>query len=195
MHQGDKAQATDKITAAVLKNSQFEDNLKPHGVYVFRCYDADGNLKWEDTIDNLITTVGKNHMLDTELAGSAYTAAWYLGLISNVSYTTGPAAADTMASHGGWTEAGGTNAPAYSQGTRVAPSFNAASGGVKATSAAVSFSISSGSSVIVKGAFLNSVSTKDGTTGTLLSVGLFSGGDKTVSSGDTLTSTYQLTLT
>jgi hypothetical protein len=81
------------------------------GTYEVWCVGPDGVEKWRDTIDNVVTTVGKNHMLDTELAGAAYTVTGpFLGLISSVSFTA-TAAADTMASHGGWTEAGVTNAP------------------------------------------------------------------------------------
>lgn len=188
----EKLTAIDGTGALVASILGVCDSLGVKGTYIAECRNAEGELQWSDTFDNLVTTVGKNFLLDTILGGSAYTAAWYMGLISNVSYTTGANAADTMASHGGWTEAGAANTPSYSQATRPAPAFSAASGGIKATSAAVTFSINGGAGVIVKGAFINSVSTKDGTTGTLLSAGTFTGGDKTVSSGDTLTVTYQL---
>lgn len=145
-------------------------------------------LKWKDSIENVVTTVGKNNMLDNHLAGSSYTAAWFMGLISSVSYTTGPAAGDTMASHGGWTE--DTN---YAAATRPAPSFSAASGGSKATSSNVSFSMNA--TATIKGCFINSVSTKGGTTGTLFSAGLFTGGDQPVVNGNTLNVSYTATLT
>ena len=90
---------------------------------------------------------------------------------------------DTSASHGGWTED-----QSYSQGTRPAPSFAAASGGSKSTSVAVAFSINAG--VTIKGCFLISNSTKGGTTGVLFSAGLFSGGDKILGNGDTLNVSY-----
>lgn len=147
--------------------------------------------KWNDRAVNLVTTVGKNLGLDTILAGSSYTAAWFVGLISNTSYTA-VAVGDTMASHSGWLEAGIANAPTYSQGTRPAPSWSAASAGSKSTSAALTFSITSTGTV--KGCFLNTVSTKDGTTGTLYSAGLFTGGDKVLANGDTLSVTYTATL-
>lgn len=145
-------------------------------------------LKWKDQAKNVVTTVGKNHMLDNQLAGSSYTAAWFMGLISSVSYTTGPVAGDTMASHGGWTEDQN-----YSAGTRPAPSFSAASGGSKATSSNVSFSMNA--TATIKGCFLNTVSTKGGTTGTLFSAGLFTGGDQPVVNGNTLNVSYTATLT
>lgn len=144
--------------------------------------------KWTDTVHNLVTTAGKNDLLDKYLAGSAYTATWYLGLIASTSYT-GVAAGDTMGSHAGWLEAGSANAPIYSQGARPTAAWSAASGGSKALSAALAYTIATTGGT-VKGCFLTSVSTKDGTTGILYSAGLFSGGDKVVAVGDTLNVSY-----
>lgn len=153
--------------------------------------------KWTDTIHNLVTTVGKNHILDNYLAGSAFTTVGpYMGLISNVSWSA-VNAADTMSSHAGWTEAGGTNAPTYTS-PRKTLAFNSASAGVKALSSNPAYAITSGSNVIIKGAFVatgsGALSTIDNTAGTLLSAGAFSGGDKTVSNGDSLTVSWQLGL-
>ena len=167
------------------KNLNDSESLNLHGVFHLECFDKNGNLKWKRDIKNLVTTVGKNDALDKYLEGSAYTAAWYLGLISSTSYTTGPAAGDTSASHGGWAEDQN-----YSQATRPAPSWSAASGGSKATSANVAFSINA--TTTIKGAFLITNSTKGGTTGILFSAGTFSGGDEAVNNGDTLNCTYTL---
>lgn len=143
--------------------------------------------KWATEFENTVTTVGKNLALDTLLAGSAYTVTGpYLGLISSASYSA-IAAADTMSSHAGWLEAGSANAPTYTRPRKTA-AFNAASGGSKATSAALAYSITSTGTV--KGAFLvlgtGAVTQIDSTAGTLYSAGLFAGGDRAVQSGDTL---------
>ncbi len=168
-----------------------QEKLTLKGVFKFECHDADGNLRWKDEVRNTVVTVGKNDMLDKYLAGSSYTAAFYLGLISSTSYSA-IAAGDTMSSHAGWFEAGNANTPAYSQSTRPAPTFAAASAGSKATSASVTFSITSNGTA--KGSFLTTVSTKDGTTGILFSAGLFTQGDRAVITGDTLSGTYTLTI-
>lgn len=133
---------------------------------------------------NLVTNVGRNFALDTIFRGSAYTAACNLGLKG----TGSAAAGDTQASHAGWSEVGGTNAPAYT-GNRKTITFAAASG-QSITHTAVTYAFTS--SGTVAGAFMNLAgsSTKDNTTGTLFSAGDFTGGSRSVGNGDTLDVTY-----
>lgn len=147
--------------------------------------------QWREQKCNTIMTAGKNDLLDKYLAGSSYTATWYMGLISSSGYSA-IAAGDTSSSHAGWTEGGGGTAPTYSQSTRPAPAFASASGGSKATNANVVFSITGTGTA--KGGFLISVSTKDGTTGVLFSAGLFTQGDRAVVNGDTINGGYTLSV-
>ncbi len=149
-------------------------------------------VKWEDKIENLVTTAGKNDALDKYLAGSSYTAAFYIGLISSVSYSS-VNVANTMASHAGWLEAGGANVPIYSEGSRPTAAWSSASAGSKAFSSARTFTIATTGGT-VKGCFLTTNATKDGTTGILYSAGLFSGGDKVVAVADVLNVTYTASL-
>ena len=173
------------------KNTKISEQMHVIGEYAAELFDKDGKLKWREVFPNLVTTQGKNYLLDNGLAGSAFTAAYYLGLISSVTYTA-IAAADTAASHTGWTEAGATNAPAYS-GTRKTAVWSAASAGAKALSSPLSFTFTSAGTI--KGAFLNTIATVDATTGFLYSAGLFAGGDRAgIVSGDILNVSYQTSL-
>tara|TARA_R110000868_G_scaffold126509_2_gene333664 strand:+ start:3163 stop:3726 length:564 start_codon:yes stop_codon:yes gene_type:complete len=184
----DKISATDKVEAATKYNTMPADSMGIGGYYTATCHGADGQLKWTDVIENLVVTVGRNFTLDTTL-GNVAGGAVVMGLKG-----TGTAvAADTQASHASWLEVGLANAPTYA-GNRPTPSFSAASAGSKATSSAVSFSITSTGTVA--GCFINigGSATKDNTTGTLFSAGDFSS-SKSVVSGDTIAVTYTASLT
>lgn len=188
----ENARATDAVGATFRMNEGIHESARATGVYEAVLRDKDGNVKWEDVIENVVTTPGRNLALDTFLAGSAYTVTGpFMGLISSVSFGAGPVAADTMSSHAGWTEAGNANAPQYTAPRKIA-AWNAASGATKALSAGLVFSFTAAGTV--KGAFLaygaGAVSTIDNTAGTLYSAGLFAGGDRTVASTDTLTISY-----
>jgi hypothetical protein len=142
--------------------------------------------KWEDEIENLITNVGANDILDKYLKGSSYTQTIRMGLKG-----TGSAAnADTQASHAGWLEQGGTNAPTYT-GNRPSITMGSASGR-SSVSPATSFAITSSGTVF--GCFINNggSATKDDTSGVLFSAGDFTGGSRAVANLDTLQVTYTL---
>ncbi len=152
-------------------------------------------VKWDQLAPNVVTTVGANLALDTILAGSSYSVTGpYMGLIGAVSYTGVPVIADTMASHGTWTEAGTTNAPTYT-GPRKTVAWSAASAKSKSPSSAPVFAITGTGTA--KGVFLvygtGAVSTIDSTAGVLYSAGLFTGGDQAVVNTNTLTITYAAT--
>lgn len=184
----DNISATDFCEAATKYNTTPSDEMSIHGYYTAICYDAQGNVKWEEPIVNLVTTVGKNLTLDTILGNSA-AGAVVMGLKG-----TGTAnVADTQASHATWDEVGLANDPTYS-GDRKTPTFSAASSGSKTTSSAVSFSITSTGTVA--GCFINigGSATIDNTTGTLFSAGDFAS-SKSVVNGDSIAVTYTATLT
>jgi hypothetical protein len=142
-----------------------------------------------EVFHNLINTVGKNDLLDKYLLGSSYTQTIRMGLKGAGS----AAAGDTQASHAGWTERGGTNAPAYT-GNRKDVTMGSAAAGVS-TSPTQAFAITSSGNV--DGCFINNggSATKDNTTGVLFSAGDFTGGAKTVANLDTLNVVYTLTAT
>jgi hypothetical protein len=177
----EKIHVVDSAGAGVGRNGSASEDLHATGVYHVTCVGADGQVKWEDKIQNLVTTVGKNDLLDKYLTGATYTATWYLGLVDGATTPT-YAAGDTAASHAGWSESS-----AYSNASRPTPSWNAASSGSKSTTA-TAFNING--TATIAGTFLISNNTKGGTTGVLYSAGSFTGGNKSVANGDTLNVTY-----
>jgi hypothetical protein len=100
--------------------------------------------------------------------------------------------ADTQASHASWLEVGLANLPTY-LGTRKTPVFGAAVAGVKSTSTPVVFTMTGAGTIA--GCFINigGSATIDNTTGLLFSAGDFTAGSKTVTSGDTLSVSYDAT--
>jgi len=147
--------------------------------------------KWDVSQSNLVTTAGLTDILDKYFKGSSYTAAWFCGLVSSVSFSAYNAA-DTMSSHSGWLEAGGTNAPTYT-GNRPALTFGTASAGSLATSSASSFTFTGAGTV--KGMFATTVTTKDGTTGVLYNAVNFTGGDRIVANTDVVNVSVTFTAT
>ena len=185
----DHSTAGETIGASIIANNGVASSAAGGGVYHVQCFDKDGNLKWEDKAPNLVVNQGLKDMNDKYFSGAAYTAAWYLGLVTGPGSGTTFAAGDTLASHAGWTEF--TN---YS-GNRGAVTFGAATTAdpsVITNPSPVQFTIT-GAGGTVAGAFLASVSS--GTSGILFSESDFqSPGDRAVVSGDVLNVTYQFSL-
>ena len=167
------------------------EKVKAGGVFTVQCFDSEGNLKWSEEKHNLVVNVGLKDMNDKYFTGSAYTAAWYIGLYGAAA-SNDPAAGDTMASHAGWTEV-----TAYSEANRPVATFGAATTAdpsvISNSSSVAVFSING--TTTVGGAFLTSNNTKGGTTGILFSASDFQApGDRSVVSGDVLNVTYQFSL-
>ena len=193
---GDNAIATLQANVAVPEGMGIE------GYYHVECRDAQGNLKWEEQVPNLVVAIGKQLMLDTLLKGSSYSVVGpYLGL-TKVSLT--PAATDTMttlvttnaAEFINYTVGGsavrGTAVFASSTSTGATPSNVTSS-----TATAITYTIT-GAGGTVYGCFLvtgtGAVNTQSSTAGTLYSEGNFSVA-KTTTAGDTVSVTYSTTAT
>lgn len=153
----------DQCAAAMVAHGAASHALEaPCFTFKFECFDAEGNLRWEDTIHNLVTTVGKNDLLDKYFRGAAYTAAWFLGLKGAGTAVVG----DTASSHASWVEV-----TPYT-GNRPAITFGAASGGI-CLGAEITFTTTVAGPVAVTGAFITSVATGNGI---LYSAAEFTGG-------------------
>lgn len=190
----DTMQMEDLVSAGFNAGGAKMDSVGVKGVYHMECFNSDGELLWEMDAENLVTTLGKNLLLDTTLAGSAYTTTGpFMGLITSTSFTA-VAIGDTMASHTGWLECNSTNAPAYGA-TRPTVTFGAASGGVKISTGSAFIFTNSGT---VQGAFQvtggAATATNTATLGTLFNAGTLATPQPVVST-NTLTVTYSLTLT
>lgn len=187
----EQAKSVDAVSTSMTCGGGAKEGIKGGGVFMVTCHDKDGNLKWEAESHNLVVNVGLKDMNDKYFTGSSYTAAWYIGLYGAAA-SNNPAASDTAASHGGWTEV-----TAYSQATRPQCNFGAASSAdpsvISNTTLPAQFSING--STVVGGAFLISNNTKGGTTGVLFSAADFQApGDRSVVSGDVVNVTYQFSL-
>lgn len=148
------------------------------GVFQLLCRRPDGGIRWLDEAHNLVVNEGLQHILDSTFAAGTQVTTWYVGLADN---SPSFAAADTLASHGGWTEfteytgdrqeyvETRTDQQLSNSGSKASFPITGAGGGVG-------------------GAFLASAAS--GTTGTLMCGAALTGGNRTVASGDTVEVTY-----
>ena len=186
----EKAHSGDAAAAGLVAKTGFNEKIQAGGVFHVQCLDKDGNLKWEDEMHNLVVNEGLQNMNTEYFKGSTYTAAFFLGLITGPGSGTTYAAADTLASHAGWTEytdySGDRKAVTFGTATTADPSV------ISNSASPSSFTISGGGGVVA-GAFLCTVTS--GTSGVLFSEADFqSPGDRTVVAGDTLNVTYTFSL-
>lgn len=161
--------------------------VMPRTFHTLQCIGPDGQVKWEETIENLTVNTGLADMLSKYWKGSAYSAAFYVGLKGSGTIAAG----DTMASHAGWTEVTG-----YSQGARPALTFGAVTGTTTASvdnsASPAAFGINA--TVTVAGAFITTDSTKGGTAGTLIGASDFAT-PRAMQNLDTLNVTTSMTNT
>ena len=186
----EKAQTADNVAAGLVAKTGFTEGVRGGGVFHVQCFDKDGNLKWEGRMPNLVVNEGLQDMNARYFTGSAYTASFYLGLVTGPGSGTVYAAADTLASHAGWTEftnySGSRKAVTFGAPTSADPSV------ISNTAVPSQFSITGGGGTVA-GAFLCTVAS--GTSGILFSEADFqSPGDRIVVAGDTLNVTYTFSL-
>lgn len=55
--------------------------IMPATHYDVECFDENGNLRWQDGFDNIVVDAGLNDILNQYFKGSAYTAAFFVGLV------------------------------------------------------------------------------------------------------------------
>jgi hypothetical protein len=185
----EQVSSNDSIGSQLILGDATKGGVQGGGVFHFKCFDKNGNVKWEDSSHNIVVNVGLQDMNAKYFSGSGYTATWYIGLVTGPGAGNTYAAGDTLASHSGWTEntdySGNRKTATFGTATTADPSVINNSGSV------ASFSMTG--TATIAGAFLASVDT--GTSGVLFSVSnLQSPGDRAVVSGDTLNVTYEFSL-
>ncbi len=161
------------------------DSMKFFGLFVAEHRDVMGKLLGIYPAPNAIVTEGVLHMMEAEFRSGAQSATWYIGLVDNSGWTAW-AAADTMATHAGWTES-----VVYSNANRPQWTCGAAAARTITNASTVDFTINA--SATLKGLFITNENTKSGTTGTMWSEAAFSS-TVTVANGDTLKVTYTLSV-
>lgn len=184
------AKSTDAVAAGLVCGTKPQAKAKAGGVYKIQCVAADGLVKWEEEMHNLVVNEGLQNMVSAYLDGATQTTTWYLGLITGPGSGTTIAAGDTLATHLGWTEftsySGNRKAVTFGTATTADPSV------ISNTASPSAFTIAAPGGTVA-GAFLASVAT--GTSGILFSASDFQApGDRVVADGDTLNVTYTFSL-
>jgi len=154
------------------------------GAFVVECFRPDGSLRWREKIDNIVTNVGLDEILDKFWKGSAYTASHFVGLTDS---SPTVAAADTMSSHGGWVEDEN-----YSESVRQTLTLGTVSSQSVDNSASKAI-FTMNATTTIGGVFVTTSNTKGGTTDILISVAAFTEGDRAVINLDTINVTYTST--
>ena len=200
--QKELASCGDNAVATLQANVAIPEGMTQEGFYHVECRDAQGNLKWEEQVPNLVVAIGKQLMLDTLLKGSSYSVVGpYLGL-TKVSLT--PAATDTMTTLVTTNAAEFINYTVGGSAVRGTAVFGASSSSgstpsnvTTSTATAITYTIT-GAGGTVYGCFLvtgsGAVSTQSSTAGILYSEGNFATA-KTTTAGDTVSVTYSTTAT
>ena len=146
-------------------------------IFEVLCYDSGGNLKWVDTIHNLVVNEGLNDSLDKYFRGSSFTASHYCGLTTGTPIFN---ATDVLSSHIGWTEI-----TEYNELVRQIVSWGTVSDqSIDNNTNRAVYSINA--TITIGGAFICTNSVKGGTSGILYGGGVFVGGDKILNNGDIL---------
>ncbi|MDY0313747.1 MAG: hypothetical protein RBR32_01590 [Bacteroidales bacterium] len=170
-----------KIIENILKKLfKVKSSFVVGGKFIVECFDKEGNLKWVELAENLVTNQGLDKILDSTLHNDA-SATWYVAIFES---NTTPLATHTYA------VPGYTESTAYDEATR--PEYNeAASSGQSITNSANKAAFTINATKTIYGAALVNVNTKGDTAGggVLLCSALFSS-SKNVESGDTLNVTY-----
>ncbi len=164
--------------------------IKLENYWEFKAYERlGGNLLWTRTIPNLLPTEALNNALTQIYKASAYTAAWYVGLVDDAGFTAF-AAGDTAAQINGLN--GWTESVDYDEAVRQTLTLGSVSAGSVDNSASLStFTINA--TITLRGGFICTDSTKAGTSGVLGGEAAFNEGTQNLVAGNVITVGVTLT--
>ncbi len=156
--------------------------------YRVEYYNAAKEIQWIDEFAGLVVTAGLNKLLDATFVTGLASPAWLVGLVDGTG-TPVVTAADTMASHAGWSEFAH-----YTEAVRQAwtPDGAPAAGAVVNAASQAIFSVNADGTVY--GTFLSDTAAlSPGNAGVLYDVGQFAEGSHLVYNGGSLHVTIRLT--
>ena len=195
-----KIRVNEAASSEIVRGVNLGDKVPLTGKFYFEHW-RDGECIHREEVFNTITNEGKNKLLGVMFNGDTQITTWYLGLISDTSFTATAATDvyDQIGGTNGWTEFTDytDTANAGSAVTRPAWTEDAPSSQAITNSTSVTVDITAGSSSIVKGLFLaggGSSQTKGNATAgaTLWCATEFTGGDRTVITPDQLKLVYSV---
>lgn len=182
--------------ASLVSNKDTNEVVGMFDYFHVTCRDRDGNIKWKDTIKNLVTAQGLGYVMQTCFTGQdAAETNWYVGLKNTGAPDNDDTAAELPGTTMNWTEY-----ETYDEATRPALTLNNTTGTttVQTAANAEAFTIDTPGSDVY-GVFVVAGGNVKGanTSATILyGVGDFSGGAKTgLEDGDTLNVTVTLSAT
>lgn len=193
----EKINLVESCDATVIRGGRVLESMNIHGHFKFICIDKDGNLKWEDESDNVVTTQGRNNMLDTYLGNTQVAPTSYMSLIVAGAATPASTYVAPLIQE--------ITGNVVTGGLRPVMTWTAAAGNTKAATT-TSFSILASATVIgnmvvngnlwiVGGSNVNAVGNSGATiNGVLFSSSNFLAGSKNVSNGDTLNVSYSVSI-
>ncbi|MCK4500153.1 hypothetical protein KAU11_06620 [Candidatus Babeliales bacterium] len=159
-----------------------------HGIEIAGHFDAeiwrDGKCIHRERLKNGVTNIGKDSVLDYSFRNQTQPTNWYVGIIDTGATE---AAADTMASHAGW-----TYVTTYDEATR--PEWVTVAAASQSISNTTTADFTFNATETLYGVFITSVNTKSGATGILWATAAFSS-EIPVISGDILKITYTVNAT
>jgi len=169
--------------------------------FLVECFDSEGNLKWKETIKNLVTNEGLDYILNVAFKGSPASGitTWYVGLKGSGSPTYADDAT-SLPTQTNWTEyetytADSPAGPGERPGlTLSSPAASAGSGSIDNSAAKAVFVIDSPAND-VDGVFVvdSNIRGSNSAATVLYGAGQFTGGAKTgLSVDDTLNVTVTL---